>query len=418
MNRTHIAHRGFYIHHQTTALLRISITSAWTSYATLLSITQPNASYWVNTSQATLYEGEHEYTVEIVLLHMLTNVFENVFDEYFKTCRYRLLSRSKTRVFTPPLPHRRACTHHELAGAAYHFTNTSAFPYTLKTSSCELRRFTPEAMKRCLRAPILNVGSSMALNLQRGVELKLGVTPLSTSTVGNQYGFLVTTSSEAVVAHMSTVYIHHPFRYGLINVLDPMYVSRHSGQQRRGLKTFSAYMHLMCRHETVIFESGVHDFGFPDREGAVHIIKACTNASCSNASLLGHLRNETWRLNPFQAYRQHLQGVVDGWRRCRRRKPHFRPIFKLAMAPHMSACPYQGAKTSTRWSLNMDPSVMASVNAAARDIVHSGGFETMDTFPIGLHAPWRWYDGGGADHQHSAALSEVTLDALLSQICA
>ena len=62
------------------------------------------------------------------------------------------------------------------------------------------------------------------------------------------------------------------------------------------------------------------------------------------------------------------------------------------------------------------------MNHAAREMVEAAGFEVFDGFGVTLHAPPAWFDDarhGVRFKLHEAeALSDVTTQALLNQICA
>ena len=57
-----------------------------------------------------------------------------------------------------------------------------------------------------------------------------------------------------------------------------------------------------------------------------------TLEACKSALALA-IKGEEWRLRPLTAYKQRLRSLLDIWRRCRKAKPVFRAIFKLAPAP-------------------------------------------------------------------------------------
>ena len=102
---------------------------------------------------------------------------------------------------------------------------------------------------------------------------------------------------------------------------------------------------------------------------------------------------------------------MDMWRRCKARRPAFRPIFKLAIAPNEGHC------RLPVWGYNTQAHEMVAANDAAREVVERAGFEVFDPFPLGLHAQYRWYDQNRKDMQHSDVLSDLLTQMLINQIC-
>lgn len=416
-----IGRRGFYIIHAHPAVFQVSIASNLTSFGRVLRTSTGRSRVWVNTSQATLLEGTHTYTVNVVLMHRENASALNMYDWYFKSCRYLQFKRFTVRVTTPKLE-RRMCRFDHMPDASYEYDSTRAFPYTLKSSTCELYRVNKSEALYCLKKSLLSLGSSVALNLHQGVETKLLEQPRSRNTTGDRLDFL---TPNPISGQFETIFIHHPFRYGLVNVLDPAYVSRF--ERRRGLPNSQSYYDLMCRHETVVFESGLHDFGFPDRLGARRMIDHCIKESCTDMFVLNNTFNQSWRLDLYSAYKNNLVKLVRMWESCRAINRSFRPIFKLAMSPHLESCPHSQKKSAlrhsrekmdgTKWTFNQDPFLMKTVNDIARAVMHEHNVEVFDPFYIGLNAKKQWYDNSGVDNQHSVKLGEIVADSLLSIVC-
>ena len=101
---------------------------------------------------------------------------------------------------------------------------------------------------------------------------------------------------------------------------------------------------------------------------------------------------------------------MTAWKKCKASKPHFRPIFKLALAPSPQKCQME-------WGYNTDAHHLGVANAVARQVVESAGFEVFDPYPAGLHAPFYWYNEHGKDNQHSDALADAITQMLVNQMC-
>ena len=128
---------------------------------------------------------------------------------------------------------------------------------------------------------------------------------------------------------ITTQFHHHPFRYGLTNVLfpDPKKVDAY--------KSAAAWEKFMCGFSIVLFESGVHDLASPDRHVHRAMQAACTKPiPCTDDDLRPLLHNESWRLDMLTSYRRHLEELMGMWDRCKAsrtaRKLSCRAIFKLA----------------------------------------------------------------------------------------
>ena len=119
----------------------------------------------------------------------------------------------------------------------------------------------------------------------------------------------------------------------------------------------------VCLFDLVIFESGVHDFAMPYKGAFGKVMRACQGpAPCSAEQILPSLLNQSWRLFALDSYRAHLRELMEGWARCRKRNPAFRPIFKLVFAPN------QPATCLSEWGYNTDVWHMQVVNQVAREV--------------------------------------------------
>jgi hypothetical protein len=101
----------------------------------------------------------------------------------------------------------------------------------------------------------------------------------------------------------------------------------------------------VCSFDLVVFESGVHDIYLLYSRQKLYgsLVSACSGPSpCSDSEILPILSNETYRLHLLASYRTHLRLLMAMWARCKTRRHHFRPIFKLAYAaahsPRSDAC--------------------------------------------------------------------------------
>jgi hypothetical protein len=295
-----------------------------------------------------------------------------------------------------------------------------AFHHVLRPLHCRFHLYGEDELTHCLRGrKLLNIGSSQANMLQMGFErinrtvagakrtwwLNFGKT-----AVPNHYDLSVGTSVFGN-ATIVTKFIHHPERNGLTNIIAPP--SNHLGHKR-----FELYERMMCSYDIVVLESGLHDFAIPsapNRSAALllsqRLAEVCSRTKpCTDDDLLPLLNFERWRLEPLQSYRLHLRVVVDSWARCRAKKPGFRPIFKLALAPNPTKC-------TRDWAYNSDAWHMLVANHAARQVVEAFGFEVFDPFAAGLHAPASWYNDHG-NSNHADVLSDAITQQLLNQLCA
>lgn len=308
------------------------------------------------------------------------------------------------------------------------------YRHVVKPTGCRLHLYERDNLTACLRGQsILNIGGSAANGLQRGFERISGKCQNwwfnYVRTIGDKDdrspGVSVFGRSAVV-----TQYMHHPFRMGLLNVVDPQYVINSTGKHvgprgDRAIRphTPESYEKLMCDFDIVVFESGVHDISFPDSKGGLvwALSKQCAGPTpCSDTDILPLLANQSFRLDLLGSYRAHLQKLVAMWTHCRearqRKKRTFRPIFKLAYAPAHSPR-VSDRVCASPWGHNVFASYMKGANDVARQVIEGGGFEVFDTFPATMHAMKHWFDQGGKDVQHSDALSDLVTQMLLNQIC-
>ena len=138
------------------------------------------------------------------------------------------------------------------------------FRHILKPEGCHYHWFDENELGRCLAGrEVLNIGGSVANSLQRGFERISSVAANKMNWWWN-YGRTginnnhdeATGKSRFNGSIVTTQFIHHPFRYGLANVIRP------NPKLVVGPKSKAAYETLMCKHDLVIFESGVHGRSF------------------------------------------------------------------------------------------------------------------------------------------------------------
>ena len=307
------------------------------------------------------------------------------------------------------------------------------FRHIVKPAGCRYHWFEEQEVAACLAGrSVLNIGGSVANSLQRGFERvrntlttkhnwwwefgRTGITNNKDMAMGKTH------FNKSVV---TTQFIHHPFRYGLTNVVAP------DPKKVVALKSAAEWEKFMCGFDIVVFESAVHDLASPDRRAHRLMQAACSkpDAPCTDADLMPALHNESWRLDLMASYRKHLTELMGMWTRCRdarqtgaegsgkrhvvSRAP-FRPIFKLSTAPNpateMKAC---GAE----WGYNNIGYYLLVGNAVAREIVEAHGFEVFDPYPATQHAAYSWFDMGGKDSLHADAVSDLTTHMLLNQLC-
>jgi hypothetical protein len=206
---------------------------------------------------------------------------------------------------------------------------------------------------------------------------------------------------------------------GLTNVLAP-------GPAAIALKSAAEYEKLMCNHDVVIFESGIHDFNMPMHVNHHQLLAACGQPQpCTDNDLMRLMRNESWRLDPIASYQAHLTKLMGMWQRCnesrfvqssQRKRPlkPFRPIFKLSVCPNAAT---ELRSCNAGWGYNSMGHYLFVANQVARQIVEASGFEVFDTFPAFVHAAPRWYDVQGNDALHADQLSDLVTQMLINQLC-
>ena len=440
----------------------------------------PDASlYWVNTSGGTVLPGRHTYHISVVLKDSQNRELQQldgrgplqwVRSPVREWLRYRRcvsgavrLPGSKTRdlgvdivIDRPELPldeepqcgavradastalvalvnttHGYVCPPGMCTGNAYarvidtykaSARESKGFRHVLKPEGCQLHFYEESEAADCLQGrSILNIGGSMANSVQRGFERLSNRAKTSwwwdfgRTQISNNFqlssGHTCSVDDQQRASVVTTVFIHHPFRHGLLNVLHPDPV------KANGLKQASQFESLMCEHDIVIFESGVHDMALPDRRAHRALLNLCHGSvPCTDAELLPILMNQSWRLDQLASYRTHLAELMGKWRRCADQRAQngatpFRPIFKLVAAPNsISSC-------SSEWGYNVEAHYMAVANDAAREVVEAAGFEVFDAFPATAHIHPTWYDNNGKDNQHSDFVSDLTVHMLLNQVC-
>ena len=201
----------------------------------------------------------------------------------------------------------------------------------------------------------------------------------------------------------------------------------------------------MCASDIVVFESGLEDIALPVtplsplREVSL-LMPACSGRprTACEAVLPAALKNETWRRTPLAAYRNRLHALLEVWKGCKRAKPAWRGIFKLALAPRTRALrkdPRTADCERAQSGYASQPHHVAVLNSVARHAVEQAGFEVFDPFSVTLHASARWFDplpkarGGkkaattaevGLEYEiHRAeALSDMVTQMLINQLCA
>ena len=240
-------------------------------------------------------------------------------------------------------------------GPKYADRSRLGFHHVLKPAGCRYHWHGEAEVASCL-AParsILLMGGSIALQLQRGFE-RLHHRPKAGSKWWFDYGRagmentrdLATGSTPFGDAVVRNRFIHHPFRNGLLNVIDTeaqVALFCPNGDNKGcpfwGLRSTKLNAEAMCSADLLVFESGAHDFGLPDRRSFAALRARCTGAApCAGEQILPLLRNQTWRLRPLESYAEHLETLMGIWRECSRRKPSWRTIFKTAFAPRPTHC--------------------------------------------------------------------------------
>lgn len=331
--------------------------------------------------------------------------------------------------------------------------------HVLKPLGCRFHLYEEAEITDCLRGrKLLNIGSDIAVDFSRGfgrlntslqawtrhrpgsaAEQRLPFRKRKPSVADWSYQFertggfngrgpdVMAGQSLFGQASVGTQFLQHPTHYGLANLLEPeSFVAGANASGRVGWKRVEQYERFMCSHDIVVLESGLADFAFAFNKHVTfsdnRVRPACagrTAAECE-AALAPALQGEDWRRFPMAAYKRRLRLVLSMWQRCKRAKPHFRGVFRLAPAPRNRQRPSDCEKA--QWGFSVYAHHMLAVNNAARALVQAAGFEAFEGFGLTLHAPPAWFDEAkyGVRHKiHEAeALSDMTTQALLSQLCA
>ena len=327
------------------------------------------------------------------------------------------------------------------------------FDHVLKPVGCVLRLYDEHEFSRCLSGRrVLNAGSPIAVNLHRGFGLLNSTIQSWTHRRAESrtlpFGQRLPHAGDFVYqfertgnfngrgpdvpvgvatfgrGSVETLFLHHPAHYGLANIFEIEMAKKAGG--RVGFQKTQQYERFFCRHEIVIFESGVSDFSLPLSTAAMNRVRsACSGSTleaCKSALALA-IKGEEWRLRPLTAYKQRLRSLLDIWRRCRKAKPVFRAIFKLAPAPR--AMQGTAGCMSASGGLSAFAHHLEAANRVAKQMVEDAGFETFNGFATTLHAPATWFDeqlvGGASYTNHglfgSQTISDVETQAIINQIC-
>ena len=353
------------------------------------------------------------------------------------------------------------------------------FEHVLQSSSCRLRWFGEAALTRCLGGrSLLNVGSD-AVDLQRGfARLNKSLVSWTRTRPGTTHPNVADfhrafekpwhqcfLQRGACDVRFGASTVRTLLKRGLVDLLPegtaslprsaiskfpPTAAPRlaHRASNRRTSKSRQEVLSLMCAHDIVVFESGIEDFALPLtpvsplRDKSL-LMPACSGRPAAECApmLAAALGNETWRQMPLGAYRNRLHAMLEVWKGCKRSKPHWRGIFKLALAPRaraLRATPQAADCERAQSGYSAYPHHVRLVNEVARHAVVEAGFEVFDPFAASLHASASWFDalpkarrsrrnGPRADDAetgleyevHSAeALSDMVTQLLLNQLCA
>ena len=341
---------------------------------------------------------------------------------------------------------------------------SKSFAHLLKPVGCRYRWYDETALTTCLAGrAVLNMGSSLATDVSKGLARinntlrawthrrpdEAGAARLIDGqrlpqvadfhyqferTGGFFHNDKMVGASVFGRSRVTTMLLDHPSHYGLINVLEPRTVQQH--EARVGFPSAARYEDLMCSHDVLLFESGVHDFGLPFTESGVtpfrsRLGRACAGrpvAECRTA-LWPALKNQSWRLRPLRAYRERLGQLLAMWARCRKARPGFRAFFKLAPAPRARGALAAGSSprmnavddcVAAQYGYSTQAHHVAVFNAVARDLVAAAGFEVFDSFGVTLNAHPRWFDDARIIRNkvfEAEALSDLTTQLWLNQLC-
>ena len=339
------------------------------------------------------------------------------------------------------------------------------FEHVLESRSCQLQWFGESKVERCLAdRQLLSLGGE-ALDLQRGFA-RLNRTLVSWTRV--RPGKLhpnVADFHRAFEKPWQQCFLprgHCDVRFGagrvltilkrgLIDLIPHVAESSSTQLRQRGkARSQQEVLKLMCKHDVVVFGSGIEDVSLPLtrfsplRDYSV-LQPACSGrpaAECA-AVLPAAIKNESWREAPLAAYRSRLSAMMNVWRSCRDQNARWRGIFKLASAPRARAIRQQAELADcSRAQSGYGASAphLAVVNAVARQIVEGAGFEVFDPWAATLHAAPSWFDAlptaargsrragrpgappgapTGLEYEiHDAeAVSDMVTQMLLNQLC-
>lgn len=336
----------------------------------------------------------------------------------------------------------------------YHQRAKKGFSHVLKPLGCRMRLFEEADVTRCLAGKrVINMGSDIAVDIQRGFG-RLNASlyawtrrrPGTAAEQRKKFSERLPSQSDFVyqfertggfngrgpdvmaglsrfgAGSLGTQFLQHPPHYGLATVIEPESMP---SKGRVGFRSAAEYERFMCRHDMVIFESGLADvamaFNAENTFAASKVRAACagaTPAACE-AALSTALQGEDWRRKPLETYRRRLRALVGMWQRCKARRPSFRAVFKLAPAPRARMRPAECGVA--QWGFSVYAHHLRAANALAREEVAAAGFDVFDGFGITLHADARWFDdvryGVKYKIHESEAVSDVTTQALLNQLC-
>ena len=337
---------------------------------------------------------------------------------------------------------------------AHRRRNGVAAPLVLRPSSCRYNLLAGDEVASCLaNTSVLNVGSSLAADLSKGFA-RLNAADLALARSDSRVersrfweSFERYTSLGEVSpgsrfpggGSVRSTFIHLPFYNGLGNI----FPSR-----------AAEFGELMCAHDVVVFESGMHDLALPSSRYYAPAAPTVTNAlmrvcaesddmrECEAVSSRA-LGGQSWREFPLKTYRERLQALTRLWRGCRERRERaglaFRPLFKLAPAPRTRNVSDFGCDV-LQTGYNGQAHHVLVANEVARRVVEGAGFEVFDAFPLTLHADGAWFDRlrmagfnqsrfvararrlgltwhGLADVSHVEALSDMATQMLLGMLC-
>ena len=348
----------------------------------------------------------------------------------------------------------------------------TGFQHALISQQCRFRWIGESALTKCLAGrSVLNIGSN-AVDLQRGLA-RINSTLVGWTQVrpGPQHPN-VADFHRAFERHWQQCFlpkrgscdvrfgaslVRTVLKRGLREVLPEAAFPQPSSASAKGvngrrqkLASGAEALALMCQYEIVVFESGVEDVSMPptrftplrDRN---LLLPACAGRSAVECAALlpAATNNESWRATPLVTYTRRLLSLMDVWKACKRAKPLWRGIFKLATAPRArSVRPFTEPEDCERAQdgYSSQPHDMATVNEVARRVVEHAGFEVFDPYAATLHASPTWFDaitparerphhGGkraarasrtpGLEYEIHAAetVSDMVTQMLLHQLC-